>query len=464
VTEPVGVDRNAGTITRLFGSPSYARLWFSQAASSLGDWIGLVAIVAIASRVGGGNSGTAIGLVLSARVAPGLFLGSFVGVLADRLDRKKTMVFCDIGRGLVLLGLPFVKDVFGLIVASLLLEVFTLLWSSAKEASVPNLVEQAFLPNANSLSLAAAYGTFPISAAAFAGLVKLASVFSGTFGVHHLAQESLAIWFDVGTFFLSAITITTLALPQRTTPTVASEGTLGVKRILDDVKEGFHLIGTNNVVRAVMIGLTCGLAGGGAVVPLGSVFSKQVLRAGSAGFGVLLTMFGIGVAVSVVGVSLIQRRIPHTGGFVAAVFGGGVFLIAAASMSSLWLTSAFIVGLGVCAGAVYVLGFSLLQTEVSDELRGRVFATLYTSTRLSLFLALLVPGFIADRLDGLSNLLFGRRISFGAATLHLPGVRLTLWLAGLVILVAGVLAERSLKAGPPSPSSPSVSSSTSSAE
>ncbi|HSS08533.1 MAG TPA: MFS transporter, partial [Acidimicrobiales bacterium] len=103
----------AGALTRIFGSPSYFRLWVAQVVSSLGDWIGLIAITAIAARVGGGNGATAVGLVLSARVVPGLFFGSFIGVLADRLDRRRTMVCCDIGRGLVLLGLPFVKDVPG---------------------------------------------------------------------------------------------------------------------------------------------------------------------------------------------------------------------------------------------------------------------------------------------------------------------------------------------------------------
>jgi len=256
-----------------------------------------------------------------------------------------------------------------------------------------------------------------------------------------------------------------LALPHRAESSVQAEGALDIGRVVRDVKEGFRLIGSNNVVKAVLIGLTCGLAGGGAVVPLGSVFSKQVLGAGSAGFGVLLTVFGVGVAVGVIGVSVIQKRIPHSRTFVAVAYGGGGFLIAAASMSSLWLSSVFIVGLGICAGAVYVLGFSLLQSEVSDELRGRVFATLYTSTRLSLFLALLIPGFVSDRLDGLSKLLFGRRISIGSATLHLPGVRLTLWLAGVIILVAGLLAQRSLRSAPPKASSePPSRSSASSAE
>jgi dTMP kinase len=440
----LGAGHAGGPLTRIFGSPSYFRLWVAQVVSSLGDWIGLIAVTAIAARIGGGDGATAVGLVLSARVVPGLFLGSFLGVVADRLDRRRTMVCCDIGRGLVLLTLPFVKNVPGLILASLLLELFTLLWSSAKEASVPNLVERAFLPNANSLSLAAAYGTFPISSAVFAGLVRLATSFSATFGVHHLAPESLALWFDVGTFFLSAAFVSTLALPRRPPVTEATSG-VDVARVFRDLRDGFRFIGSNGVVRAVIIGLACGLAGGATVVPLGPVFSNVVLHSGSSGFGVLLTAFGVGVALGILAVSLVQKRLPHAQVFLLSVFGGAGCLIAAASMWRLWATSLCIVAFGLCTGSAYVLGFSMLQSEVSDELRGRIFATLYTSTRLCLFLALVVSPFLSTLFDGLSRSLVSRHVEVGGVTVHLSGVRLTLWLGGLVILGGGLLAQRALR-------------------
>src|SRR3712207_4794211 len=47
---------------RLFGSASYFRLWLAQVVSSLGDWIGLFAIIVLADRVGGTSSGSAVGL------------------------------------------------------------------------------------------------------------------------------------------------------------------------------------------------------------------------------------------------------------------------------------------------------------------------------------------------------------------------------------------------------------------
>src|SRR5437764_7442020 len=77
---------------RLLGSSSFFRLWLAQVVSSLGDWTGLVAILALASRVGGSSPEAAVGVVMSARLIPGFFLGSVGGVLVDRWDRKKVMV------------------------------------------------------------------------------------------------------------------------------------------------------------------------------------------------------------------------------------------------------------------------------------------------------------------------------------------------------------------------------------
>ena len=78
------------------------------------------------------------------------------------------MVACDIGRAAVVATLPFVDNLSAWCSSSLALEVFTLLWSPAKDATVPNLVPPDHLTTANSLSLAAAYGTFPFAALLFA--------------------------------------------------------------------------------------------------------------------------------------------------------------------------------------------------------------------------------------------------------------------------------------------------------
>src|SRR5690349_8700339 len=61
-------------VPHVFGSPAFLRLWVVQVISATGDWLGLVAITALADRVGGEYAGASIGLVLAARIVPGFFL------------------------------------------------------------------------------------------------------------------------------------------------------------------------------------------------------------------------------------------------------------------------------------------------------------------------------------------------------------------------------------------------------
>ncbi len=436
------VDEPAGP--RLLGSSSFFRLWLAQVVSSLGDWIGLVAVLSLAGRIGGNSPEAAIALVMAARMVPGFFFGTVAGVLVDRWDRKRVMVTCDIGRGFVLATLPFIETVWGLVLASLMLELLTLLWTPAKEASVPNLVAVRHLTTANSLALAAAYGTFPIGSALFASLTKVAEFVgrhAGALDFLQLNQESLAIYVDVLTFFTSAALIATLALPRNP----RQDGRIELGRTFTDLKEAWQFIGHSRVVRSVLVGLGTGLIGGGMVAPLGPPFADRVLHAGPPGFGLLLTALGMGLAVGVVGLSTLQKRVPHARLFPPAVLGAGAAMIAAASMSSLGLAMTFIALMGVCAGAVYVLGFTLLQQNVEDDLRGRIFAAVYTLSRLCLLVSLSLAPLAAGLLQGLSDRLLGGEIEIGGLNLALPGVRLTLWIGGTIIIVAGFLAARALR-------------------
>lgn len=446
---------------RLFGSTAFFRLWLTQVVSATGDWLGFLAIAALATRISD-RPEAAVGLVMSARIVPGFFLGPAAGVFADRFDRKRLMVMCDVGRALVLATLPFVDTVPGLIVASLVMEVFTLLWAPAKEASVPHLVPSAHLTTANSLSLAAAYGTIPIAAGLFSLLAELSEAV-GDFellSVVRGTQEGLAFYFDAATFLLSALMIWSLPLPRRR----KAERPRGAKRIefgaaWRELREGWQFVFLNPVVRAVNLGLATGLIGGGMLVPLGPVFASQVLGAGQSGFGVLIFALGLGVAGGVITISVFQRRVPKEWVFVVAVFVAGFSLGTAASMSTLELAAAFVFVLGICAGCVYVLGFTMLHEHVEDELRGRIFSALYTLVRLCVLVAFAVGPFLSELLGELSKSLFeDGHVGLFGVSIAVPGVRLTLWTASAIIVVAGFIAAHSmadaarkqLVTGPPS--------------
>ncbi len=200
---------------RVFGTKAFFRLWVAQCVSSLGDWIGLIAILAIAARVSD-NSGAAVSLVMTTRVLPGFLLGTVGGVIIDRFDRRKVMVLCDIGRASLLVFLPFVNGIAGLLLVSLGLEVLTLLWGPAQAASVPNLVAEEQLSSANSLSLAASYGTFPIASIIFSLLAGAATVLGelDIISAFKVDQEALALIFDAMTFLVSAAIVYRLPIPR----------------------------------------------------------------------------------------------------------------------------------------------------------------------------------------------------------------------------------------------------------
>ncbi len=445
-----GRDENHGVILRVFGSRPYFRLWLAMFASATGDWLGFLAIADLAARLGGDSSGAlAVGFVFMARMLPGLLFGAVVGVAVDRFDRVKVMVLCDLGRALVLLALPFVDSLPGLIAASLLLELFTLAWQPAKEASIPNLVPPSHLASANSLAIAAGYGTFPLAAALFAVLAQATdSMDASVAGTLRLGERgSLGFYVDSATFVVSALIIWRLALPPRPrrTPGPGTPRTASLTAAWTELKEGWSVIATDPVVRAVNVGLATALVGGGMLVPLGAIFIDRVLGAGSAGFGVFLTVLGLGVAVGVLGVSLAQAHLPKARVFAGAVFASGVCLFAATSTSSLTPAAILSFGLGMCGGAAYVLGFTLLHENVDDELRGRIFSALNTLVRLCLVSAFAVGPFLAQLLDQLSSrLLVDGAIDVFDWRISVPGVRLTMWLAAIIIMLAGVLAARSL--------------------
>lgn len=434
---------------RMFGSTAFFRLWLTQVVSATGDWLGFLAIAALATRISD-RPEAAIGLVMSARIVPGFFLGPAAGVFADRFDRKRLMVICDIGRAGVLATLPFVDTVPGLIVASLILEVFTLLWAPAKEASVPHLVPSDHLTTANSLSLVAAYGTIPVAAGIFSLLAKV-SEWLGDFEVLTVlrgTEEGLAFYFDALTFLLSAVMIYTLPLPRRRKEDreKASGKRIEFGSALRELREGWEFVFINPVVRSVNLGLATGLIGGGMLVPLGPVFAEDVLGSGDAGFGVLIFALGLGVAGGVVSISVFQKRIPKEWTFVGAVFVAGGSLFAAASMSAIQLASAFVFVLGICAGTVYVLGFTMLHEHVEDELRGRIFSALYTLVRLCVLISFAVGPFLSELYGGVSESLFDDgHVSLFGLSIAVPGVRLTLWTAALIIIAAGFIASSSMR-------------------
>src|SRR5919109_702515 len=128
------------TFRTLLRDPVFSRLYRAILVSSLGDWIGFVAVVALVTRIGGGSAGFAVSGIMLARLLPSIVFGPFAGVLVDRFDRRRLMMTADAVRFGAHLTMPFLGSLPAIYALSFLVESMTLLWSPSRDASIPNLV------------------------------------------------------------------------------------------------------------------------------------------------------------------------------------------------------------------------------------------------------------------------------------------------------------------------------------
>jgi dTMP kinase len=388
----------------------------------------------------------AVAAALLARLAPALFFGPVAGVVADRWDRKKLMVACDLIRGGLVLVLAFVvpigefvhiPPVVLLFVISGALETCTLLWAPAKDASVPHLVPREQLARANSLVLLAAYATFPISGAAFALLTGLGKVLGST-GIGSLASrpEHLALFFDAATFCLAALINARLPIPRgRKGQTVP----LRLTRVWSEFTDGLKVIGEHPMVRPWILGIGMIFVGVGVFLSIALFYVEDVLGAGPAGYGLMVSTVGVGLAGGFVASGIVTRWVPKDILFSSATIGLGTSLIAFASVSTLTTGAVLGVVLGVFAGLAYPTGLTLIQQSVRDKVRGRVLAAMNSVVRLALVGALAVAPSIAKVIGSPTVGLFGQ-------SLALDGSRVTLWTGGLSILAAGAVTFLAVRA------------------
>ena len=250
----------------------FRRLWIATSLSSLGDWLSLLALSALAysltgARVQASAGAIAVGGVWITSLLPYLLFGPLAGAVADRLDRRMNLVIGDVVRAVLYLSIPlnlifgFANKLTWLYVAQFLACCASLFWTPAKDASIPNLVPPDKLEQANQYSLLTTYGTAPVASLLF---VVLAAISSGLaesrlsyFGNAATGQVSLALYFNVVTFVVSALTCYSLReLPRR-----RGGEPISVPSVAKSIWNGWRFVGKNRVVRGITIGMIGAFAG-----------------------------------------------------------------------------------------------------------------------------------------------------------------------------------------------------------
>ncbi|HEX6486270.1 MAG TPA: dTMP kinase [Nocardioidaceae bacterium] len=416
----------------------FRMLWIGLGLSSLGDWLGLLALTALANEFAKESSGGsyaiqnfAIAGVLFLRVLPALVMGPIAGYIADRLDRRITLIWGDYIRGALFITIPIVGTLWWVFVVTVLVEMVSLVWLPAKDATVPNLVPRHRLEAANQVSLATTYGSALPAAAVFTGLTLVDNLYRNLF-LDWLGPIDLAIYFNGVSFLISGIVITRLKhIPRGPATGTEYEGT-PLKVVID----GWKYVSGTPVVRGLTVGIVGAFAAGGVVIGLGRTFVSD-LGGGDPGYGVLFGAVFLGLGVGMwLGPRLLgglsRRRM-----FGLALTGAGLLLFPLALVQQLEIVTVITLVLGFFSGVAWITGNTLLGLEVPDEIRGRTLAFVGSMIRLSLALVLATAPALAGLIGMHTPTVLGRQFVYN-------GAAITFLIAAVVMTVVGVTSYRQM--------------------
>lgn len=178
-----------------------------------------------------------LGIAVAVEMLPYPLFGLILGAWADRVDRKRLMIWTDVARAVVIGSIPVaaglgILSVWWLYVAVFIASTLTIAFQAAEFAAIPSLVERDELVTANGriqASFSAASVLGPVVAGALLGLISLPVLFA----------------LDAATYAISAVSI---ALIRRE---LQGQREAGPVRIRADIAEGLRYVIAHPVLRNI---------------------------------------------------------------------------------------------------------------------------------------------------------------------------------------------------------------------
>ncbi len=353
--------------------------WFGLLVSNIGTWMQLFGqgylVVLLAVRDGVPQLAPLyLGLVGLARAVPGLALGLFGGVLADRTDRRRLLLVtqsCAAGTAAILATLA-ITDKINIVEILLLGALNSTIFAfdaPTRQAMVPRLVPERDLMSAIGLNSAAFNGP-QIIGPVIGGLLFAPFVDRPTFGA--------GLLFAVNAISYLAV-VTALA---RMTPIPVVRRT-GEVSMLDSIREGLAYVRQDVVVRWVIVISATTAVFARPYIQLLPAVAREQLHVGAVELSWMLAASGVGALLGSFATAMLGGQKRRGSIFIAASTGFGVFLAVFTMQRSVIPALAPLVLLGFCTMVFLGMANGLLQTRSPDHLRGRVMSV-YTMITMGL--------------------------------------------------------------------------------
>ncbi len=378
----------ADFVELLKANRNYRWTWSGQIVSEIGDHFNNVAVFSLALATT--HSGLVVTGIMLSRAIPAVMAGPVAGVLLDRLDRKRVMIASDLVRAVVALGFILAiprHDTWMLYLLSALLMFASPFFTSGRSSILPTIANKEELHTANSLTQTTQWMTLTVGS-------LLGGTAIGPFGY------KWAFAFNALSFLFSAACISRLRVARgsfRVERTALGEDK--VVRPWHEYTEGLRYMRASPLILGLALVGMGWASGGGAAQVLFSLFGELVFNRGPAGIGYLWGAAGIGLLVGGTFAHWLGKRISFEGYkrtiSICYVIHGGAYVIFS-QMRDFQLALLF---LGISRAAVAVssvLNMSQLLRHVSNEFRGRVFATMETMQWSTMILSMAGAGVASE--------------------------------------------------------------------
>jgi MFS transporter, DHA1 family, staphyloferrin A biosynthesis exporter len=320
----------------------------------VGDWMDLVALNWAVLQFT--NSPLQLGLMNACRLVPTFLLSVPAGILADRYDRRKLLIWLQIGMMLMTFCLGYLIEarqsfwLFAIIVT--LRSMFAAMDPPIRNALVPNLIHQS------SMASAIAINTMVINLSRIIG-PAIAGVLLSTIDIANLFYINALGTLGV---LVSLLMISSHSIPK---PDKKESEKATLRAATDFVK-------SQPSVQSLLILAIVPMVFGFPYTTMMPLFARDLLRLGPEGFGMLLSVSSIGALVGTTWLSL-GRETKGTGKWlICSIMGFGFSLLLFIVAQNGFMAGVAMFLVGLTSQTYRTMSRITLQMQVPDQLRGRI--------------------------------------------------------------------------------------------
>jgi len=364
-------------------------LWFGACTSSVGTWMQSLAANWLVLAITG--SATYLGLDAFLQQLPIMLFTLIGGVLADRLDRRKTLLMSQYvqtatAATLALLVFSGYIQIWHILTLSFITGCAQAFGGPAYQSLIPSLVDKRDLTNAialNSIQFNVARVIGPLLAGAVLALFA-------SLGYRDTDPEPMSTLFSLNALSYLVVIYALVSLHVRHIPPATTQP------MLDDMRSGLRYVRHTPAIPPLIVLAFATTFLGMPVLTLLPVYARDIYQAGVAEYSRMMAFAGAGAIAGSLIVAWLGRLKRMGVATLAVQVAFGLFIMLFAVTRTIYVSYALLFFTNVALMIVFSTVTSLIQLIAPNEMRGRVMSIYMLAFRGGMPLGSLASGYLAS--------------------------------------------------------------------